>query len=267
LSRAAHGATAIGVILVCAVAAGSARAGDRLAVVVTVPGDPALSDQLTEVALAALAEHSARDLIGLPELRPRLTDIGPDEDIARCLSTPMCLSRVGRVAGASAAVAGSARREGAGFALQLARIDLEHGGRVTATSPLITAADAAGLMAGVRRAAPPLLVAASIPEPTPDVLVGTAPATTPVADPHARARSTATWVTGGAAVLAVTAFSAAIVTGVVARRYPEGAERADAQQDLARRERYATASTWLWVAGGVFSGTAVAAYTWRLRLP
>jgi hypothetical protein len=258
---------AIGVILVCAAAAGSARANDRLAVVLTVPGDPALSDQLTEVALAALAEHSARDLIGLPELRPRLTEIVPDGDISRCVSMPVCLSHLGRVAGASAAVAGSARREGAGFAIQLARIDLEHGGRVTATSPPITAADAAGLMAGLRRAAPPLLVAVAIPRPPPDVLVGTAPTTTPTADPHARARSAATWVTAGAAVLAVTAFSAAIVTGVAARRYPEGGERAIAQQDLAERERYATASTWLWVAGGVFSGTAAAAFTWRLRLP
>jgi len=256
---------AIGVILVCAAAAGSARANDRLVVILTVPGDPALSDQLTEVALAALAEHSARDLIGLPELRPRLTAIVPDGDISGCLSMPVCLSRLGRVAGASVAVAGSARRDGAGFAIQLARIEIaDSGGRVTATSPPITAADVAGLMAGVRGAAAPLLVAVATPPPPADVLIETAP---PVENPHAQARSTATWVTAGAAVLAVSAFSAAIVTGVVARRYPEGVERADAQQDLARRERYATASTWLWVAGGVCSGTAVAAFTWRLRLP
>jgi len=255
---------AMGVMLVCAAAAGSARANDRLAVVLTVPGDPALSDQLTEVALAALAEHSARDLIGLPELRPRLTELGGEGDIAGCLSTPVCLSRLGRLAGASAAVAGSARREGAGFAIQLAWIDLADGGRVIATSAPITAADTAGLMAGVRRAAAPLLAAVATPAPAPDVLVDTAP---PEEDPRARARSTATWVTAGAAVLAVSALSAAIVTGVVARRYPEGVERGEAQQDLARRERYATASTWLWGAGAVFSGTAIAAFTWRLRLP
>jgi hypothetical protein len=47
----------------------------------------------------------------------------------------------------------------------------------------------------------------------------------------------------------------------------QGVERADAQQDLARRERYAAATNWLLVAGGVFSGTAVPAFTWRLRLP
>ena len=63
-----------------------------------------------------------------------------------------------------------------------------------------------------------------------------------------------TWVGYGAATLAVAAFSGAVVTGVIGEGFPQGADRASAMQDLARRENYATAANWLWTTGAVLTG-------------
>ena len=91
-----------GVVLACCLT-GAARAGDEALGVVIIPvadKDGALADNLTEVAMARLAETTGRRLVGVAELRRRGgADAG--KRLHSCLEQPACLGSVGVSMGVS----------------------------------------------------------------------------------------------------------------------------------------------------------------------
>lgn len=60
--------------------------------------------------------------------------------------------------------------------------------------------------------------------------------------------------------LAVLSFSAAALLGISASEPPVGRTRADTEQDLVRRESYATASNALWLLGAAATAASVALF-------
>src|SRR5204862_6445424 len=84
-------------------AGGVARAGEQLAVVILVEGEPATSDSLAEIAIAHLAE-SRGGLVGLRELRGRLPPAPDGRSLEACLGGGGCLADLGKAAGTQRAL-------------------------------------------------------------------------------------------------------------------------------------------------------------------
>jgi hypothetical protein len=266
-------------------AARAAAANDRLAVLVVVPGDPELSDNLTEVAIAKLAQRREHRLVGLSEVRESLGDIVDKAGIGACVEQPACLSRLGAAARAEAALIGDVRQEAGSFTVRLALVDTRTAVRV-AQSAATVPADMRQLIAAIRtgvaslfepKAATPLApglveppdpATARSPQPSPPALElprdhSPPPVSSMLAreETHARPRwfRAIGYGTGGAAVVAL---SAAAVTGSLATATPSGASRAEAAADLDRREHYATAANTLFAVGGALALVAIAAFVW-----
>jgi hypothetical protein len=72
-----------------------------------------------------------------------------------------------------------------------------------------------------------------------------------------------TYIGFGAAGLAVVAFSAAVIAGVVAKSPPNDETRKEYEEDLERRKDYAAAANVAFAAGGVLSAIAVVAFVWE----
>lgn len=251
----------------------SAMARERLVVLMAAGSDAALADDLTEVAIATLAERSDRELVGTRELRGQLADVLPEGGLATCLERVECLARIGVLAAAARAVTGRVHPDGKGHELELALVETRTGevlGHVSTAVPAGMDPLIAAMRAGVGRLLPldmtathaaptSVALAARPPEPAgPVSLVAKAPE--PVR-PHA-------WVPyagGGAAVLAAVAFSGAAVTGTIAREDPVGDTRVVAQADLDHRKQYATTANELLIAGAVLSTAAAAAFIWWFR--
>lgn len=106
-----------------------ARAGtrERIAVLIlpVADSDRSLADNLTEVAIAQLAEGSDYDLVGTRELRRRMALAGAADLPIDCFNDNACTGRVGVIAGVRRLVSGSVRRDGGGFLLALALNDIE----------------------------------------------------------------------------------------------------------------------------------------------
>jgi hypothetical protein len=250
-----------------------ATARERLAVLIVADGDPGLGDDLTEVAIAALAEHRDRELVGTSELRARLTGILPEEGLGACLDRAECLARVGATAGAARAVIGRVQPSGGGHQISLSLTEMATAQTLAHVSntvsggmdPLVVA-----VRAGVNRLlatdaaraspAPPL---PAIAVPTTEPAAGVSLASKPPEPRHGR--GWLPYASGGAAVLAAVAFSAAAVTGTIAGEEPVGSTRAIAQADLEHRKDYATTANALLVAGAVLSTAAGAALVWWWR--
>lgn len=265
--------TGIAAALVLSATTAPAIARERLVVLMVADADPALADDLTEVAIATLAERRDRELVGARELRARLADVLPEGGLAACVDRVECLARVGVVASAARAVLGRVHSRGEGHHLELTLAETRTGeilGRVSTAVPAGIDPLIAAVRAGVGRLlapdttathrTPPAVSLAALPsEHTAAVsLVSKAPEP---ARPHA-------WVPyagGGAAVLAAIAFSAAAVTGTIAGEDPVGDTRVLAQADLEHRKAYATTANELLIAGGVLTAAAGAAFVWWLR--
>jgi hypothetical protein len=116
-------------IVVGATMPARASAQERIAVLIVPDAerDRALADNLTEVAIARLAEISRYELVGIAELRRRLELTGGAELPTGCLGEPSCLGRVGVMAGVHRLVSGTVRSEGARFLLALALNDIQTG--------------------------------------------------------------------------------------------------------------------------------------------
>jgi hypothetical protein len=256
-------------------AARAAASNDRLAVLVVVEGDPALSDNLTEVAISRLAQRRDSLLVGLREVRDSLGDILVEPGIGACVEQPACLARLGAATRAESALIGDVRRESAQFVVRLFLVNTQTAAReaeFTTTVP----DDMKQLIASIRtgvvslfepKTAPP--VASAPPQPPPPLpgLRENATPPPPVllpgeAKPAARNR----WLTlvgYGAGGMAVVALSAAVVTGIEATGTPTGADRPETERDLGRREGYATVANALFIAAGALALTACAAFLWR----
>ena len=274
---------AVAVVALLSVITGTraVSARDRLAVIVVADGDPDLGDSLTEAAIASLAEQGEHELVGARELRGRLAGIPSAPALEVCVFQPTCLARLATAADARHALTGSVRRDGAGFAMQLALVNTatgEQGGEwsrvVSNDVGSLVSAIGIGVRALFAAKAPAQLGAASPPPRLPSAIDPTPSSAVVQLDNKSsdtrdggarRSHSRASYFGGGALALAVIAFSAAAVTGNAAEAPLLGDTRAEMQADLERRERYASAANILLVAGGALSvaaGVFVASW-WR----
>jgi hypothetical protein len=262
-----------------------ATARERLAVIVVVEGNPALADNLTEIAIAALAERRDRELVGLREIRDSLAGILPVDGLVACLGRPDCLAHVVAAAGATEAVIADIRMDPHRYIVRLSLIDTraqDNGANVSMTVPQ----DQTSLISAVRRGVSNLLeqreaeartaafrAALSVRQSHSEPTAGSAQPVLLDLEPHrtpqsTRGRGVARWepyVGFGAAALAVVSLSAAVVAGSLATPTPVGSTRAEAQADLTRRDNYATAANALFGVGGVFSVAAGTSFVlwWR----
>jgi hypothetical protein len=112
----------------CAPAA-AAHAGERLGVLIlpVQQGDTALADSVTEVAISRLAETTDHELVGVRELRRRLSVAGGAELPLDCAIQTACLARVGVILGVRRLVSGSVRPDKTGFTLSVAMHDITSG--------------------------------------------------------------------------------------------------------------------------------------------
>jgi hypothetical protein len=268
----ARAAVALGALLAIAAASRPALARARLAVLILVDSDPALADNLTEVAISALAERRDRELVGTRELRRRLSSLLPVGEQAACLARPACLAEVGAAAGAEQAVIGSVRRQPDGFQLDLALTDTRTAVRAARVSravppelPALIAAVREGAAALFERA-PAGAVATELPPPAPTpAAVDLTRRDERAPSPAPRRASIAAYLGVGAVALAAVAYSAAAVRGGIATATPVGASRADTQADLERREVYAREANDLLIVGGALSAAGGAAFVWWWR--
>jgi hypothetical protein len=107
----------------------AARAADRVAVLILPePGtEPSLADNVTEVALARIAERQNLDLVGTVELRRRLQMEGQRPTRA-CLDKRACLGRVAVALGVARVVGGSVRAYADGrFLIHMTLTDVASG--------------------------------------------------------------------------------------------------------------------------------------------
>ena len=121
-------ALAAALVLPC-LCASEARAAGRLAVLILPePGtDAALADNLTEIAIARIAERQGVQMAGTVELRRRLQMEGSRPALG-CLSDLACLGRVAVALGVERVVGGSVRAlEGSGFLLNLTLTEVASG--------------------------------------------------------------------------------------------------------------------------------------------
>lgn len=108
------------------------RAADRVAVLILPePGtDPSLADNVTELAIARIAERQSLEMVGTVELRRRLQMEGQRPTLA-CLDDLACLGRLAVALGVSRVVGGSLRAYSAErFLIHMTLTDVASG-RVT----------------------------------------------------------------------------------------------------------------------------------------
>jgi len=255
----------------CAVSS-TAVARERLAVFMTAD-DPALADNLVEVAISHLTTRGDWELVGERELRGRLTPILPEGGLGACVAERTCLATLGEAAHADRIVIGGVRRNADTFVVDLTLANPRTGDteeRYTAKIP----ADEPRLIAAIRggidqlfaaRPAPPVRAVTSVPDAAPPPL-----GPPPTLDirredgaPAVHRRSVLPYVGWGSGAAAVVSFSAAAVTGSFATSALSGTTRAERQNDLQRHDDYATTANVLLGVGTVFATVAVVAlYRW-----
>jgi len=264
----------------------AAAASDRLAVLVVVDGDPALSDNLTEVAISKLAQRGDRLLVGLREVRESLSDVLGESGIGACVEQPACLARIGAATRAESALIGDVRRENDQFSVRLSLVNTQTGAReaeFAATVPPDMKQLIATIRAGVAsvfepKVAPSVSPAANgspdsgsepeMPFALPGLRTDAAPPASLVLPREAPPAPRNRWLTTvgyGAGALAVVALSAAIVTGVEATGKPTGTTRAETLSDLERREHDATIANSLFAVAGALAVASIAAFIWHWR--
>jgi len=270
------------VLALLCVMAGSraASARDRLAVVVVADGDEELGDSLTEVAISSLAERGDHELVGARELRVRLVELPAAPKLEVCVVQPACLEGLGSAVGARRAVLGAVRRNGTDFAIELALVDTDSGVK-NANWSRVVQEDVGSLVSAVATGVKDLFGAkVSAPNAAASPANLALNATSPAAGPGAlqldaqpgkvdggnkRGAARLGYLGATALALGVVAFSAAAVAGNAAGAPLVGGTRADMQEDLRRREEYATAANGLLIAGGVLTGAAAVLFAWWWR--
>jgi hypothetical protein len=270
------------VLLFLGLASSPAFARTRLAVLV-VAEDGALADNLAEVAISHLAQRDDWELVGGHELRVPLAAILPAAGLGACVSEPACRASVAATARVERAIIGIVQQRDGCFSLDLTLVDMRTGAAEARSSETVPAEPARlipALREGIDRlfapdSAPPRLAAPAVPKPAPprvaaDALLAAGPPRSRLSPRHdedlpsSRHESLLLPYLGlGAAGTAVVALSAAAVTGSFATEPLAGANRAQMQMDLARREDYATATNVLLGVGtACAAGAAVALYRW-----
>jgi hypothetical protein len=249
-----------------------AVAGTRL-VVLIIADDAALSNNLTEVAISRLAEKPGYELLGLHELEDRLNELPTvkTQGLRACLALAACLSELSAMAHAERAVIGDVHREGDHYRLDFALVDAKTGtapARLSRESPLELGPLISAVQIGVSELVPDAAIEPRQPPPVagvenPSQVRNGAPRAveqTSTRDEKREKSSVLPYVAYGSAALAVIAFSAAAVTGTLATAPPTGESRAEVQEDVDRKQDYATVANGLLIAGGVFTGVAVVTF-------
>jgi hypothetical protein len=260
-------------VLVGLLVASPAFARDRLAVLM-IAGDPALADNLVEVAIAHLTKRGDWELVGERELRGRLAEILPAGGLGACVAQPSCLAALGAAAQAPRVVLGDVARSGDAFVVDLTLANTQTGATEARSSTTIPA-DEPRLIAAIRGGIDDLLPPKSPPPRGPALTVIPAAPAEPAPRPSLELRryddvpvvrrgSVLPYVGSGAGAVAVISFSAAAVTGSFATAALTPGTRAQMQADLHRRDDYATTANILIGTGTVFAVVAaVAFYRWR----
>jgi hypothetical protein len=129
LARSWTGLAALVVLAAIASIATPARAADRVAVLILPePGtDPVLADNVTEVAIARVAERQQLEMVGTVELRRRL-QMENQRPTLGCLDEIACLGRLAVALGVARVVDGSVRAlEGGRFLLHMTLTEVTTG--------------------------------------------------------------------------------------------------------------------------------------------
>jgi hypothetical protein len=257
---------AIAVALVLMGAARSPRAaGDRLAVLIVADGDPALSHNLTEIAISKLAQRREYRLVGWREIHVQLADVFDGPGIGDCLDQLQCLARIGAAAHADSALIGDVRRQGDRFAVRLIWLDTSTGVRYAEFSEDV-GPEVADLISAVRRGAgvvstpKPTTLTLRLADTEPTLPAASSPAspslvpTVHAAPRRARWAAPLGYTAGG---LALVSLSLAVVTGTRAEEKPVGSTRAAAQSDLEQRDRYAGIANGLYLSAAALGVAAL----------
>ena len=252
-------------------AAASLVASDRTAVFIAcgVGTDAALGDNLSEVAIAKLAERSPGERVGTHELRRWVAKNGNAESVPACVSRAPCMRRLGAELGVRRIISGSVLADGGEFTVALTLVDADSG-VVDATSTRTVSGELEEVIRVVQDAVVELLQ----PRRTPPRLALTAPPAMPavvlvrersadVGVAPAAQRGWPFYFGLGAAAGAVLSLSAAAVFAVLAAEDPTGATRADVQRDLATREGYSSTANTLWIVGGALAATGIGMFVWQ----
>jgi hypothetical protein len=262
-----------------------ARARTRLAVLV-VAEDGALADNLSEVAISHLAKQGDWELVGGHELRGRLAAILPAAGLGACVAEPACRAALAGAAQVERAILGYVQQREGRFIIDLTLVDMRTG-ETEARSSETVPAQQTRLISALREGIDRLLAPKSAPpelgtlptirpalKPAAPLLAGaavllTAPPPSRVSlrrdedPPSDRHESLLPYLGMGATGGAVVLLSAAAVTGSFATQSGTGANRAQMQMDLQRREDYATVTNVLLGVGAACAATAaVVFYCW-----
>jgi hypothetical protein len=231
--------------------------------------EPALGDNLNEVAIAKLAEHAPGERVGTHELRRWMEKTGDGEPVPTCISRTPCLRRLGAELGVRKVISGSVLADGGEFTIALTLLDAESGA-VEVTSTKTVSGEVEQVIRAVQDAMVELLrpkVAATRLALTADPTSASSgsPKATVVVTAERPAESGRGWpfyAGVGAAAASIVSLSAAGFFGVMAMQEPSGADRAAMQRDLATHDGYATAANSLWIVGGTLGLAAVALLVW-----
>ena len=251
----------------------ASAAPDRTAVFIACGAgtDTALGDNLSEVAIAKLAERSSGERVGTHELRRWVAKNGNAESVPACVSRAPCMRRLGAELGVRKIISGSVLADGGEFTVALTLVDA-HSGVVDATSTRTVSGDLEEVIRVVQDAVVELLqprrteprLALAAPPETPSVVLVRERSADVGAAPADR-RGWPFYVGLGAAAAGVLSLSAAGVFSVLAAEDPSGATRAEAQRDLETREAYRGTANTLWIVGGALAATAIAMFVWPRR--
>ena len=263
-------------VLVCAAVAllpanSVATSADRIAVLI-VPGagvDASLADNLTEVAIAKFAEASRGEFVGMRELRRWFADDGARGQPADCVSRESCLKRMSASLGIRKAAIGDVAADQRGFTVAIRLQDVATGAverrlstRVDGAVPELIEAVQAAVAALLQPTGPRVsLEIRPLRAEPPDFSLGDTgrERLLGVKNPP-EPRRWPTYAVFAGTSLAVLSFSAAALLGISASEPPVGRTRADTEQDLVRRESYATASNALWLLGAAATAASVALF-------
>ena len=248
-----------------------AAARERVAVVV-IDADRVLSENLSEVVLARVAQLRGYELVGLAELEGPLQALSGPElgDLTACVSSVRCLARVATAARAAFVVRGTVEPRGDRVEVHLALVDT---GReeIEAEAQRVVERDLDHLLSALDATTLEIFPRVeAVPEPpkTPTAApLGTPPLASSEGHPrpidtgagHSRVKL---YVGLGAGGLGVVSVSAGLVAGSLSMTPSAASTRADRQADLDRRKTYANAANILFVAGGALLATAAVVVVW-----
>lgn len=275
--RARRWLAAITAVTLVSSLASPAAANGRIAVVLVSEdgADAELAENLAEVAIAAIAERRAGELLGARELGGLLRQTRAGTTVAACVADTTCLAHLREELAIASLVSGKLGRSDARRSLEFELLDAEtgeqrrrvvrHSGDGVVELVEATQSGVAELFAPITEAVadrdrPSLSPTAILAVPAPVPGAATASTrqvlATPPPEPVMAWRTTAGYAFGALALLSL---STAAVFGALASQEPDGVTRRDAQADLKQGQTFATTANVLWISGGVLAAVSLVA--------